>query len=516
MAKGWSDLHSKFLHKSPPKGTEGSDGTIELSSSAHTYMNMVFGQLGNSPTDTGTTQLQNKQTDKVPYDIQRMQLAKGGLALFPALSLSPTPKEKKSYELLTETLGGRGLSSDQKAHSYGDIRSRDNDDVYVPFTPGKPPLDHVQKKRAADYTPFVPLSERKSDPGILDHEAEPKAPHGYLSFVPINQQPGGLEAFLREERRKEAAEKPGEYLSFTPVKGNISPLAVNVSEGVTKGAHVLEESESSSVVREEPDVVKLTSELSQPDQPSLEQKSSSGDNSSHHPMEQSPVVGGDTSSIDSNESGPHPTASSIAPTDENSRHQPVAVKNSYSSETISLQTSPVKTKGEEYIRRKVEAGDSSASSSGESSPSPRIRSVISDTVAGNMSWNNNNGNNTKHSTAESNSVDTATVGQSSGPKNGILSNCPSEADTESASTHVADLIRRFQAQPKLKIPGQKSDEHALRRQKSAIDSTQRHRVSPANTPRRKSSDSSVRRKLKKENLESLGIIEDEKGGSYAV
>ena len=511
MAKGWSDLHSRFLHKSPPKEAEGSDGTSELSSSAHTYMNMVFGKSGNSPTDTGTTQLQDKQADKVPYDMQRMQLAKGGLALFPALSLSPTPKEKKSYELLTETLGGRGLSLDQKAHSYGDIRSRDNDDVYVPFTPGKPPLDHVQKKKAADYTPFVPLSERKSDPGLLDHEAEPKVPHGYLSFVPINQQPGGLEAFLREERRKETAEKPGEYLTFTPVKGNTSPLAASVSEGVTKEINVLEESESSTAVREKP-----KSKLSQPDQPLLEQKSSNGDKSSHLPPEQSPSVGGDTSSIDSNESGPHSTASSITPTDENSRHQPVAVKNSYSSETIPLQTSPVKTKGEEYIRRKVEAGDSSASSSGESSPSPRIRSVISDTVAGNMSWNNSNSSNTKCSTTESDSVNTAAVGQSSGPKNGILLNCPSEADTEGASTHVADLIRRFQAQPKPKVPSHKPDEHALRRQKSAIHSTQRRMVSPSNTPRRKSSDSCVRRKLRKGNLESLGIIEDEKGGSYAV
>ena len=68
-------------------------------------------------------------------------------------------------------------------------RQEERDEMYVPFTPGLAPLkvetstgSRPVKKKAADYMPFVPISEcnYKSEPWILDLDVEPDLVSGSM------------------------------------------------------------------------------------------------------------------------------------------------------------------------------------------------------------------------------------------------------------------------------------------------------------------------------------------------
>ncbi|MDA8032350.1 MAG: hypothetical protein MPK62_14740 [Alphaproteobacteria bacterium] len=103
-------------------------------------------------------------------------------------------------------------------------RQEERDEVYVPFTPGlappkvktssgSPPL----KKKAADYMPFVPISERnyKSDPCILDLDMEPDLVSGSM---PASLQRSVPELVKLRSKVKQGKEQiPFDYLSFVPL-----------------------------------------------------------------------------------------------------------------------------------------------------------------------------------------------------------------------------------------------------------------------------------------------------------
>jgi hypothetical protein len=530
MANRWSELHAKFTHKPTPRGVDGTDSTVS-GVSAHPYMNMTFVQERKSK-DPHKVSPGRKEPDYVQYDTERLRLATNGPQALSTMSSSPPPNQRQGYELLTETMGGRGLTVEQKAHSYGDIRSQGNDDVYVPFIPGQGPVDAVQRKKAADYTPFIPLSERKSDPGLLEYDAEPKKPHGYLSFVPISQQPGGLEGFLKEANKTNEKTKPADYMSFVPAQREEPSVSLSVgTEEEEESMSPMSEPRSSQGAQ----TTRTHSKLSPPNSQTLSPSSTptgvtADDDSEGHPLlKASPLPPTlDTRSTSSNESTTHTVATSVmlATNDECSRHQPVAVKHSYVSDTVPLQTTVIRTNGDGCIHRKVEAGDSSASSGGESSPSPRIRSIYTDTLNGNVSWNNSNrsgestgGGSMEGCLAHSKSTSDFTPSNTKSESSTNRTSGPHSSKTTNEKLNVADLIQRFQLQPKISVSPSppREQELSLRRQKSAVTCQQKKPLSPSDIQRRKSVDnSSLKRRAKKGKLEVLGIIEDEEGGSFDV
>ena len=222
------------------------------------------------------------------------------------------------------------------------------------------------------------------------------------------------------------------------------------------------------------------------------------------------------------------TVSTTTAGEGNERHHPVAVEHNPSlSEGAPPQINAKRQGDPAYAMHRIEAGDSSASSGGESSPSPRIQSVaLNSAMCWNGNSNNNNNSDVKKGPPPDEAVDVG-VKHSSEPSVSLPPHKDEENSTAAVkqSTKVSAMVQKFQGNPPMRRT------HSGQHRKS-VDSGRKHRSntqgasdrlstsslkSTASSSSQSSPPPSHRpRSRKQSRLESMGIVEDTEGGSYAV
>ena len=524
MAKKWSELHKQFTH------------TTNSQAEAPHYVN--FDMSTQTPILHGSNLKQyQKRTNEG-----------GGTSSLPNLLDSvDCISDKRLRDLAADSRVDR-LSAPSTQYNGATFRhsSEGEYDVYVPFEPGKPPSVGVKgfasaqgnsppnRRKAADYLPFVPLGESKSDPNILDESHAKKQAQGYLSFVPLNQQTGGdfqvrPQSSIEDQPRKKAMD----YLQFVPI---------NQQQKTLEEQHKQSDNDNQS---------------------GSGGMQASSKESSH--TKGSPEASSERSPVNSRlvESDPDQTLTPDSPSvnvAQPARKESLDIEVTRTQsmdcsdcvEDIDILPKTASLTKHSYTRRKFEAGDSS-SSSGESSPSPCVRSITSETLSNGSSWNNDSTKrsttcSTDHSSSLNPPTSTSSWNEGHSPltdksaswteresqiadksvDSGVHSTTAQESDTSWNSgsrrkTSVSELIRKYQSKPnnnESNAAQEKEMRSAQQRRKSAAD-----RYSSSSTTSNKSS-SSVRshkstsslqtRKGDQKDLKSMGIIEDKDGGSFDV
>ena len=501
----------------------------------HDYANFQF--LRKQAVDPTTSE----QTESISYSQNQALLtnsastgATNSSCSLPNLTLPPChthPKDRQGYEQLRQTLGDKFVFSEPE-EVVPKTRQEERDEVYVPFTPGhapsklsmetsrdSPPL----KKKAADYMPFVPISGHKSDPCILDRE--PALGSGSLLHLQRSSESDPELAQLRS-KAKHKERKPFDYLPFVPL-AQMAKTASEAQQGKSeeekecKGEFEKDESKNKESVGEDDEVFQPSGHggchgerlTNQGHTTPLDPTPGEGSEETA-PHVSPPQLTYATSSCSTEEEGSKAMSNrgnTNSAEESNERHHPVAVKRDPS---ITEVTPPTRKQGDTaYFVHRIEAGDSSASS-GENSPSPRVQSVA---LSGSMCWNGNSNNNSgvkkglppdeavdsslKHSGETTSSVHPQKDKETQESTTAVAKN-PLQQRALSWQLHKpADATRKHRSNMHVA-----SDRLSTSSYKSTASSSSSQSSPPPHRPRPR----------KKSRLESLGIVEDTEGGSFAV
>ena len=471
-------------------------------------------------------------------------------------NLTPPPylahaKDRQGYEQLRQTFGDKFFVEPDVDHK---TRQEERDEVYVPFTPGhapskssvvmsrgSPPL-----KKAADYMPFVPISERKSDPCILDRDREPSSGSGNLSSLQRSSESDPELAQLRS-KYSSRERKPFDYLPFVPLAQTVKTATetqqkTSEEERECKGETEDDVEKGKECVGEDNEVFPPSRHSSCHSDKMADQEHTTpsdlppeeGSEEDSTPQVVSPRLSNATSSCSTGEDDSKTVSEAEgrnSAEDSNERHHPVAGEEHPPS--VAEVNPPVTNprKGDSaYFMHKIEAGDSSASS-GENSPSPRVQSVA---MSGSMSWNGNNNNNNNNSQVikglppdEGVNGGLRHLDETSSPLHPTKDKEDEKSSTPEGKqrTKVATMVQKFQGNlprqrmhsRQLRRPSDPSKKHQSNTQaafdrlstssyKSTASSSSQSSPPPPHGPR-----------LRKQScLESMGIVEDTVGGTFAV
>ena len=539
--------------------TPSSPPVVEVSDSRpmHDYANFQYTRKQTAE------QVTSEQVDYVNYSQGRAVVASSVSTTATDSScslpnLTPPPslahlKEQQGYEQLRQTFG------DKFAFIESDVvhktRQEERDEVYVPFTPGHAPSKSSVEmsrgspplKKAADYMPFVPISERKSDPCILDRDREPSSGSGYLSSLQRNSESDPELAQLRSKSKYSRERKPFDYLPFVPLAQTVKTATetqqkTSEEERECKGETENDVERGKECVGEDNEVFPPSKhsschsdkmadqEHTTPSDPPPEE----GSEEDSTPQVDPPRLSNATSSCSTGEDDSKTVSEAEgrnSAEDSNERHHPVAGEELTPS--VAEVNPPVTNprKGDSaYFMHRIEAGDSSASS-GENSPSPRVQSVA---MSGSMSWNgNNNNNNNNKQVIEGLPPDEGVNGglrhsdETSSPAHPMKDKEDAKSSTAEAKQHtkVATMVQKFQGN----LPRQRMHSRQLRRPSDAAKKHQSNtqaafdRLSTSSYKSTASSSSQSSpppprgpRQRKQSCLESMGIVEDTVGGTFAV
>ena len=474
------------------------------------------------------------------------------------------PKDRQGYEQLRQTFGDRFVFVEPEV--VPKTRQEERDEVYVPFTPGHAPWNSSLEtsrgspppKKAADYMPFVPLSGRKSDPCILDHDREPASGSGSLLLLQRSSESDPELAQLRSKSKYSKDRKPFDYLPFVPL-AQVVKSAPEATQGKSEeGRESKAETEKDGdkdresktetekdggkdrkSVGEEDEVFPPSEHSSYHSEKMADQEEhtaspdppTGGGGEDNTPQVAAPRLSNATSSCSTGEEDSRAVSNNGGrdSAEGSERHHPMAGSDTPSITDVNPPATETKKQGDSaYFVHRIEAGDSSVSS-GENSPSPRVQSVA---MSGSMCWNGNGNNNNTQGNDGPPPDETMDRGvRHSGEPSSCVHLLKEKETQESSSevakqrSRVATMVEKFQGNPprqrartgqshKPADAGRKH--HSSTRTASDRLSTSSYK-STASSSSQSSPPPSLRPRTRKQSrLESMGIVEDTIGGSFAV